>query len=180
MWSDRRLRSFSPEVGRHLAPLSRLPFYDWVLGGVVGAEPCLCTGYNLKELFGIRGTRKFGLALLLSHPEYGVAAVRVDGLALNALFVEQSQGMDNGKKLADIVCSVYGAEVENLLAAHKVDATVFHRSGISRTRRVDSPRVQFVVHNGAKVIIKADKQNNIFFLLQICLILRSDMRHSRS
>ena len=39
--------------------------------------------------------------------------------------------MDNGKKLSDVIGAVYGAEVEDLLAAGDVHPPVFHCTGIS-------------------------------------------------
>lgn len=49
--------------------------------------------------------------------------------------------MDNGKKLADVVGAVDRAEMKHHLTGGKINAPVFHRTGITAACRVDSPSV---------------------------------------
>ena len=130
--------SFTAEVSRHLAPFLRLPF-EYRCGDTVCAEPVLGACYYLIELFCARRTLQLGLALLLLHPQYCVVAVGVDGFSLYAVALHQSQRVYDGEKLAYVVCAVHWSEVEHHRTRGEIHATVFHRSGIARARRVYSP-----------------------------------------
>jgi len=132
--------SFSSEIGRNLAPLLRFPFKDRD-GYGVGAEPILGTGDDLIELLGLRSTLQFGLALFLAYPELGIHAVAINYLVGNALLLHQGEGVDDGEKLADVVGAVDRTIMENLGTGLKVDALVFHRTGIAGTGGIHSPSV---------------------------------------
>ena len=135
-----QLLSLPSEVGWNLAPFLGFPLEDRD-GDIVGAKPILGTGDNLVELFGLWSALQLGLALFLGQPELGIHAITVDGLVGDASLCHQGKGMDDGKKLADIVGAVDRTIVENLCASLKVDALVFHRTGVSRTSGIHCPGI---------------------------------------
>ena len=57
--------------------------------------------------------------------------------------LDQGEGMDDGEKLADVVGAVDRTIVENLGTGLKVDALVFHRTGIAGTGGIHSPGVSY-------------------------------------
>ena len=132
--------SLSSKIGWNLAPFLRFPFYNRYVDGV-GAEPVLGSGDDLIELFGLGSALQFGLALFLAYPELGIHAVAINYLVGNALLLHQGEGVDDGEKLADVVGAVDRAIVENLGTGLKVDALVFHRTGIAGTGGIHSPGV---------------------------------------
>ena len=93
-------------------------------------EPCLGPFDELEELFGLVGAFELCLAAFLAHPAYGCTAVAIDG-HLEALLVEQGEGMYDGKELAYVVGAVYRTKVEYLLAVPEVYATVLHGAGVA-------------------------------------------------
>ena len=107
----------------------------------MGAEPVLGSGDDLVELFGLGSALQFGLALFLAYPELGIHAVAINYLVGNALLLHQGEGVDDGEKLADVVGAVDRTIVENLGTGLKVDALVFHRTGIAGTGGIHSPGV---------------------------------------
>ena len=130
----------SPEIGRHFAPLARLPLHQMVLY-LMRAEPCLGASDYLIEGFGLLCALQFGLALSLLNPQYGVVRVGVDGLACNALAVEQCKRVYNGEEFAYVVGAVHRTEVEHLRSGGKVDGLIFHRTRIARACCVHRPGV---------------------------------------
>ena len=137
--------SFSSEICRNLAPFLRFPFKDRD-GDGVGAEPVFGTGDDLIELLGLRSALQFGLALLLVYPELGIHAVAVDYLVGNAFLGHQSEGVDDGEELADVVGAVDRTIVENLRTSLKINALVFHRTGISGAGCIHSPGAVSYTH----------------------------------
>ena len=133
--------SFSSEVGWNLAPFLRIPFKDRH-GDGVSAEPILGTGDDLIELLGLRSALQLGLALLLVYPELGIHAVAVDYLVGDAFLGHQSEGVDDGEELADVVGAVDRTIVENLCTSLKVNALIFHWTGISGAGCIHSPGVR--------------------------------------
>ena len=109
----------------------------------MGAEPVFGTGDDLIELLGLRSALQLGLALLLVYPELGIHAVAVDYLVGNAFLGHQGEGVDDGEELADVVGAVDRTIVENLGTGLKVDALVFHRTGIAGTGGIHSPSVGY-------------------------------------
>ena len=109
---------FSSEVCGDLSPLPGFPFE---YGGGIGvfAQPFLGTFYQLEKFFGLGVAGQFGLTFLLFHPVDGIGTVAVNG-HIKASLLQQGKAMDNGKKLSDVIGAVYGAEVEDLLAAGDV------------------------------------------------------------
>ena len=136
-----QLLSLPSEVGWYLAPFLGFPLEDRD-GDIVGAKPILGTGDNLVELFGLWSALQLGLALFLGHPELGIHAITVDGLVGDASLCHQGKGMDDGKKLADIVGAVDRTIVENLCTSLKINALVFHWTGISGAGCIHSPGVR--------------------------------------
>ena len=136
---------FSPEIGRHFAPLACLPLHQIILY-LMRAEPCLGAGDYLIEWFGLRCALQFGLALSLLNPQYGVVRVGIDGLARNALAVEQCKRVYNGEEFADVVGAVHRTEVEHLRSGGKVDGLIFHRPRIAGARCVHRPGVGRHLH----------------------------------
>ena len=133
--------SFSSEIGWNLAPFLRFPFKDRD-GDGVGAEPVFGTGDDLIELLGLRSALQFGLALFLVYPELGIHADAVDYLVGNAFLSHQGEGVDDGEELADVVGAVDRTIVENLRTSLKINALVFHRTGISGAGCIHSPGVR--------------------------------------
>ncbi len=131
--------SLSSEIGWNLAPFLRLPFYNRYGDGVV--RGAFGSGDDLIELFGLGSALQFGLALFLAYPELGIHAVAINYLVGNALLLHQGEGVDDGEKLADVVGAVDRTIVENLGTGLKVDALVFHRTGIAGTGGIHSPGV---------------------------------------
>ena len=125
---------FSSEIGRNLAPLLSFPLYDGD-GDAVCLEPRFGTFDELKELLSLFSTLEQGLARLLAHPTDSRAAIAIDG-HLEPLLVEHGQGVYDGKKLANVVGAMHGAEVEDLLAIAEVYTTVLHRARITATRGI--------------------------------------------
>ena len=136
--------SFPTEIGWHFAPLLGLPLH-YGRGETMGGEPSFGARDDLKELFGLGVAHKFGLALPLVHPQYGVVAVGIYRLLKSAL-LHQRKGVDNGEKLSDVVCAMDRAEMEHLFARGQVYATVFHRAGIAAARRVHRPSIGSHAH----------------------------------
>ena len=134
--------SLSSEIGWNLAPLLRFPLKDRY-GDGVAAEPVFGTGDDLIELLGLRSALQFGLALFLAYPELGIHAVAINYLVGNALLLHQGEGVDDGEKLADVVGAVDRTIMENLGTGLKVDALVFHRTGIAGTGGIHSPGVGY-------------------------------------
>ena len=109
----------------------------------MGAEPVFGSGDDLIELFGLGSVLQFGLALFLAYPELGIYAVAINYLVGNALLLHQGEGVDDGEKLADVVGAVDRTIMENLGTGLKVDALVFHRTGIAGTGGIHSPSVGY-------------------------------------
>ena len=107
----------------------------------MGAEPVLCTGYDLMELRGLGSMLQLGLALFLFYPQLGIHAVAVDYLISNPPLLHQGKGMDYGEELADIIGAVKWTVVENLCSRLQVYALVFHRTGIAGTGCIYSPGI---------------------------------------
>ena len=133
---------FSPKICWHLAPLFGLPLEEGDVGVVVAVEPLLGALDELEKLFGARCTLEAGATLVGFDPQKGVATIGVDGHG-EALPLEEGEGVDDGEELSDVVGAVDGAEVEYFLACAQIDATIFHRSGISRTSCIDCQGVGF-------------------------------------
>ena len=108
----------------------------------MGAEPVFGTGDDLIELLGLRSALQFGLALLLVYPKLGIYAVAVDYLVGNALLCHQGEGVDDGEELANGVGAVDRTLVENLRTSLKINALIFHRTGISGAGCIHSPGVR--------------------------------------
>ena len=75
------LSVFSPEIGRHFAPLLRFPLNDR-RAERMRTEPCFGACDNLKERLGLRVARQLGLALLLVDPQNGVVTVGINYLVV--------------------------------------------------------------------------------------------------
>ena len=82
-------------------------------------------------------------ALFLAYPQLGIHAVAINYLVGNALLLHQGEGVDDGEKLADVVGAVDRTIMENLGTGLKVDALVFHRTGIAGTGGIHSPGVGY-------------------------------------
>ena len=67
--------------------------------------------------------------------------VAIDDLVLDALLLHEGKGVDDGKKLADVVCAVNGTEMEHLGTCGEIDTLIFHRTRVARACRVYSPSV---------------------------------------
>ena len=93
------------EIRRHFPPFLCLPFYYGIVVSV-GLQPSFCAGYDLVEMFCLRSAFELGLAFALAHPQHSVIAVGIYCLGGVAHFVEKGQGMYNGKKLPNVVCTV--------------------------------------------------------------------------
>ena len=104
-------------------------------------EPILSTGNDTVERLGLRRTLQLGFALFLFYPQLGIHTVAVNRLPMDATLLHQGKGMDDGKKLADVVGTVYRTIVENLCSRLQVDALVFHRSRIARAGCIYSPGI---------------------------------------
>ena len=132
--------AFPSEISRNFAPAPGFPFEqgDVCIGIVL--QPGLGACDEAEELFRARRPGQFGATLLAFHPKHGVTAVGVD-CEINALLLEQGEGMNNGEKLSDIVRPVNGTEMKYLLSRFEIDATIFHLSWISRTGGINGERV---------------------------------------
>ena len=133
--------SFAPKVGRYFTPFLGLPLDDWITI-VVCLQPLLCTGNHLKEGLRRRGMLELGLTLPLRHPEDGIIAVGVDGLVVESLVPAECQGMDDGKEFSDVVRAMHRTIVEHAGTCLQIYGLIFHRSRISRTRRIHRPSVR--------------------------------------
>ena len=120
---------FSSEIGRNLAPLLGFPLHDGD-GDAVCLEPRFSSFDELEEFLGLIIALEQGLAAFLTYPADGRAAIAVDG-HLEPLLVEHGQGVYDGKKLANIIGAVHGAEVEDLLAVAEVYTTVLHGTWVA-------------------------------------------------
>jgi len=80
---------------------------------------------------------EFGVGLFLFDPTDGRSGVGVNGDRA-ALLVEQSQGVNDGQKLADVVGAV-GIRTfqKQLLLRGQIDALVFHVAGGRVPGRID-------------------------------------------
>ncbi len=106
----------------------------------MGSQPMLCTRYHPEQLFRIGITLELCLTLTLAHPQYGIIAIGIYCLVYS-LLPHKRQGMNNGKKLTDIVRSVHRAIVEYLLSGGKIDASILHRPGITAASGIHGPCV---------------------------------------
>lgn len=138
------LSTFTAKIGRHLAPFFSFPFHYGIVI-VMGDEPMFGAGNDAEELLRLWCERQFGLALALLHPKNGVVTVGVDGL-LQSMPLHQSEGMDDGEKLAYVVGAVDGAEMENSLPRGKVYALIFHGARIAAASRIHSPSICADLH----------------------------------
>ena len=116
------------------------PFQDGI-GDAMCLEPGLGAGNHFVELFGARGARQLRATLFAAHPRNGGGRIGING-HFRALLVEESEGMDDGEKFADVVRAVDGAEMKDLAPLGEKDAAVFHRAGIAGAGGVDTERLE--------------------------------------
>ena len=101
-------------------------------------EPCLGTTDEVKDGGVGCGGGELRATVTLLDPRDGVAAVGVDRqLGLPRLSAE-SQGVDDGQKLADVVRALrHRADVEELAAAGYMHAAILHVARVAAARRID-------------------------------------------
>ena len=133
MFSSSFTSLFPPEICRNFPPLLRFPLQGRGIG--VLAQPLLGALYQPEERFALGVARQLGLALLLPHPGYGVAAVAVHG-HVQPLLLQQGQGVHDGQEFADVVRAIHGPQVKHLLSGGQVHAPVFHLPRVAAARRV--------------------------------------------
>ena len=90
---------------------------------------------------------QFCLTLLLLHPYLRVDRVGIYHLIPYALSLHQCQSMNYCKELAYIVGAFYRTEMEYPCSCLQVNTLILHRSGISRTRGINSPSSLLHLHS---------------------------------
>lgn len=161
--------SLSAEVGGDFAPAFGFPFDNRVGIGVV-LQPGFCTADDGQQFAVALGGHKFGIALFVAHPFLGYLAVAVNRHIAAFLF-QQSQSMNNGKKLADIVRSVViRTDTENFLSRANIYAPIFHNAGIAATTGIDGNAFHLYFGNHAVV-------DRLFLFLQM---IGNGTQHLRS
>ena len=131
---------FSSEVSRNLAPFRGFPLNDGI-PEIVRIEPQLGSRNDLIELFCLRRTLEFSLALALLNPENGIVGVRIDSLVVQTLIPTEGKRMNDGEELPDVISAVNRTEMKHLIARLQIDGLIFHRPGITRTSGIHSPSV---------------------------------------
>ena len=138
-------------------------------------KPILCSGDYLVELFCLGVALQLSLALALLHPEDGVVGIRVDCFMVKALIPAECEGVDNGKKLTDIVGATDGAEVEYAIARLKVYRLIFHRTGIATACRIHRPRVcPYLEGQGQNRVVPVCRW---IYILSLQLLILHSFRH---
>ena len=129
---------FPPEIGRNFSPSFRFPLENRGADGM-NAKPLLGTADDFVEFFGFGRMFEFGLAMFFMDPRHCRETVGIDDFVGDSALFHQCEGVDNRQKLADVVRAENGSEMEHLFARRKVDALIFHLSGITRTSGIDGP-----------------------------------------
>ena len=91
----------------------------------------------MKGILSLSSEIGWNLAPFLRFPFYNRY---VDGVGAEPVF---GSGVDDGEKLADVVGAVDRTIMEDLGTGLKVDALVFHRTGIAGTGGIHSPGVGY-------------------------------------
>ena len=141
--------SFTAEVGGNFTPFLGFPLDNGV-AVVVGLKPILGTGYDLKKLLRLRRALQLGLALTLRDPKDGIVGVGIDGFVVQALIPAKGEGMNDGKKLSDVIGAMNRAIMEYTVARLQIDGLIFHRTRIARAGRIHSPRISPYFHRQGK------------------------------
>ena len=105
---------FSSEIGRNFAPFFGLPFQERDIGISMGFKPILGPFNHLKKFFSLWSTLQLSFAFLLLYPSQSIPAIRINSHT-NTFLLHQSQSMDNGQKLTDIVGSINRTKVKDFL-----------------------------------------------------------------
>ena len=104
-------------------------------------QPVLGPRYNVVEGFCTGIAFQFGFTLAFLHPQDGIIGIRIDHRVFSALLLQPCQGVHYGEKLADVVGAMERSVVKHPLTSGKVNALVFHRSGISTAGSIHSHSV---------------------------------------
>ena len=91
----------------------------------------LGTCQHLVEIFRLWSTLKGCFAFLLFHPKDSIITIRIYCLCAVSHLVEKGKSMHYCKKFSNIISSMDRTEMKYLCTSCKVDALVFHRSGIT-------------------------------------------------
>ena len=129
---------FTSEISWDFAPFRCLPLDDGI-AEVMSGQPVFGSFDNLIQRLCIGRTLQFCLAFALVNPENGIVGITIDGLIEKTLIPTESQGMDNGQELTDIICSLHGTKVKHACTSLKINALVFHGSRITTTAGIHRP-----------------------------------------